>query len=77
MCCGAGGAQLWIEEQNGDRINAKRTLQLVGTGSPVIASSCPFCVTMSTDGLEALERDEQVQNRGIAELLAAACGLAE
>jgi len=77
LCCGAGGAQMWMGEQNQDRMNVKRTLQLVDTGSPVVASSCPFCATMLTDGLKALDRDEDVETRDVAELLARACGLAE
>jgi Fe-S oxidoreductase len=77
LCCGAGGAQMWMEEQNQDRVNVKRTLQLVDTGSPVVASSCPFCMTMLTDGLKALERDEDVEACDVAELLARACALSE
>ena len=53
LCCGAGGAQMWMEEQNKDRVNVKRTLQLVDTGAKTIASGCPFCLTMLTDGLKA------------------------
>lgn len=77
LCCGAGGAQMWVEEQNQDRISVKRTLQLVETGAPVVASACPFCMTMLTDGIKALDRDDDVENRDVAELLARACGLGE
>jgi Fe-S oxidoreductase len=51
LCCGAGGAQMFMEEQNKDRVNVKRTKQLLATGSNVISSACPFCMTMLTDGL--------------------------
>ena len=53
LCCGAGGAQMWMEEQNKDRVNVKRTLQLLETEAKTIASGCPFCQTMITDGLKA------------------------
>jgi len=52
LCCGAGGAQMWMEEQNQNRVNVKRTLQLVDTGAKTVASACPFCMTMLTDGLK-------------------------
>jgi Fe-S oxidoreductase len=45
LCCGAGGAQMWMEEQNKDRVNVKRSLQLIDTGATTIASACPFCMT--------------------------------
>jgi hypothetical protein len=46
LCCGAGGAQMWMEEQNNNRVNVKRTLQLIDTGATTVASACPFCMTM-------------------------------
>ncbi len=51
LCCGAGGAQMFMEEQNHDRVNVKRTLQLLDTGAKTIATGCPFCMTMLTDGI--------------------------
>ncbi len=75
LCCGAGGAQMWIEEQNSDRINVRRTRQLLDVGAGVLASACPFCMTMLTDGLKSLDRDSSVENLDIAELLARACDL--
>jgi Fe-S oxidoreductase len=75
LCCGAGGAQMWMEEQNKDRVNVKRTLQLLDTGAKTIASACPFCMTMLTDGVKSQSKEEEVKNLDIAELLAAACGV--
>jgi Fe-S oxidoreductase len=46
LCCGAGGAQMFMEEQGEERVNNKRTLQLLDTGATTIASGCPFCMTM-------------------------------
>jgi Fe-S oxidoreductase len=73
LCCGAGGAQMFMEEQNTDRVNVKRTLQLVDTHAATIASACPFCMTMLTDGLKAQNLDDSVAQLDIAELLERAC----
>ena len=73
LCCGAGGAQMWMEEQNKDRVNVKRTLQLLDTGAKTIASACPFCMTMLTDGVKSQSKEEEIRNLDIAELLAEAC----
>ena len=75
LCCGAGGGQAWLEEQNRDRMHVKRTSQLVGTGADVVATSCPFCSTMLSDGLKALDRDGGIATRDVAEVLAEACGV--
>jgi Fe-S oxidoreductase len=75
LCCGAGGAQMWMEEQNKDRVNVKRTLQLIDTGAKTIASACPFCMTMLTDGVKSQSKEEEIKNLDIAELLAEACGV--
>jgi Fe-S oxidoreductase len=77
LCCGAGGAQMWMEEQNKDRVNVKRTLQLLDTGATTIASACPFCMTMLKDGVKSQSKEDEVRNLDIAELLAEACGVAE
>jgi Fe-S oxidoreductase len=73
LCCGAGGAQMWMEEQNQDRVNVKRTLQLVDTQARTIASACPFCMTMLTDGLKSQSLEEQIKQLDVAELLEQSC----
>jgi Fe-S oxidoreductase len=73
FCCGAGGGQMWMEEQNQDRVNVMRTRQLLSTGATTLASACPFCLTMLTDGLKAEDLDERIKNLDVAELLAEAC----
>jgi Fe-S oxidoreductase len=83
LCCGAGGAQMWMEEQNQDRVNVKRTLQLIDALGPVgngaaagertIASACPFCMTMLTDGIKSKNLEERVKQVDVAELLERAC----
>ncbi|MGE0785183.1 MAG: heterodisulfide reductase-related iron-sulfur binding cluster [Sandaracinaceae bacterium] len=75
LCCGAGGAQMWKEEeepQHGkepQRVNNKRTLQLLDTGADAIASACPFCMTMLSDGIKAHEREESVKQLDVAQIL--------
>jgi Fe-S oxidoreductase len=73
LCCGAGGAQMWMEEQNSDRVNVLRTEQLLESGASTIAAACPFCMTMLTDGLKAKSKDEEVRMLDVVELLAEAC----
>jgi Fe-S oxidoreductase len=75
LCCGAGGAQMFMEEQNEKRVNVKRTLQLLGTGAKTIASGCPFCMTMLTDGLKAQEKEDSIKQLDIAEILAKSVGV--
>jgi Fe-S oxidoreductase len=73
LCCGAGGAQMWMEEQNQNRVNVKRTLQLVDTGATTVASACPFCMTMLSDGLKSQNLEEKIQQLDVAEILERAC----
>ena len=71
LCCGAGGAQMWKEEEKGDtRINLERTKEALATGASVIAAACPFCNTMMTDGVKSNEKEADVQVLDIAELVA-------
>ena len=73
LCCGAGGAQMFMEEQNQDRVNVKRTLQLLDTGAKTIASACPFCMTMLTDGIKSKSLEDKVRQLDVAELLERSC----
>lgn len=71
LCCGAGGAQMFKEEEKGTvRINIERTDEALATGSQVIASACPFCNTMLTDGVKNREKEAEVKVLDIAELVA-------
>jgi len=72
LCCGAGGARMFMEETIGKRINVERTEEALGTGAKVIASACPFCSTMLTDGVKSKEQQEQVTVKDVAEILDAA-----
>lgn len=69
MCCGAGGAQMFKEEEEGEeRVNFKRTDQLLKTKPDTISSGCPFCMRMITDGLADHDREE-VEQLDVAEIL--------
>ncbi len=77
LCCGAGGAQMFMEEQNQDRVNVKRTLQLLDTGAKTVASACPFCMTMLTDGLKSQSLEDRIKQMDVAELLEQSCVIVE
>ena len=72
LCCGAGGAQMFKEEEKGNtRINYDRTNEAIDTGAHIIAAACPFCNTMLTDGVKNAEKEENVKVMDVAELIAA------
>jgi Fe-S oxidoreductase len=77
LCCGAGGAQMFMEEHGEKRVNVKRTLQLLDTGAKTIASGCPFCMTMLTDGLKSQDKEEEIRTLDVAEMLASSVDLEE
>jgi len=69
MCCGAGGAQMFKEEEPGEeRVNERRADQLLNTSPDCVSSACPFCARMLTDGLAGRDR-EDVEQLDVAELL--------
>ena len=72
MCCGAGGARMWMEEKLGSRINVARVTQALPEQPQVIATACPYCTTMMSDGIKTLGREADIATRDIAELVAAA-----
>lgn len=70
LCCGAGGAQMWKEDEPGDkRINMERTEEALETGANIVAVNCPFCMTMISDGVKAKEKQEDVMVYDLAELV--------
>jgi Fe-S oxidoreductase/nitrate reductase gamma subunit len=72
FCCGAGGGRMWLEETVGQRINQNRVDEAARTlgGKGVVATSCPFCLTMIKDGINETGRGESMQAKDIAELVA-------
>ncbi|MCL5029730.1 MAG: heterodisulfide reductase-related iron-sulfur binding cluster [Bacteroidetes bacterium] len=69
FCCGAGGGRMFLEDEEGGRINIERTKEALETQANTIASACPFCMTMLTDGVKHFEKTEQVEVRDIAEIV--------
>ncbi len=68
LCCGAGGAQMFKEDEPGDkRINRERADEIVETGAEIVAANCPFCITMLSDGMKAKEANVMVYD--ISELI--------
>ncbi|MBM3412752.1 MAG: (Fe-S)-binding protein [Bacteroidetes bacterium] len=70
LCCGAGGAQMFKEEEKGNlRINKERTEEALATAAAVVVSACPFCNTMLTDGIKEAEKEDEVSVLDIAEII--------
>lgn len=71
LCCGAGGAQMFKEPEKGRKdINVERTEEALATGASTIAVACPFCMTMMSDGVKAKNKENDVQVKDLAELIA-------
>jgi len=71
LCCGAGGAQMFKEAEKGDKeIYEERTQDVLDSKADIVATSCPFCMTMLTDGIKYKDKQEEVKNLDIAELIA-------
>ncbi len=76
FCCGAGGAQMWKDAEPGKKeVNVERTEEALDTGAKIIASACPFCMTMMSDGVKNKNREEDVEVLDLAELIAKSQGL--
>jgi len=71
LCCGAGGAQMFKEAEKGNKeVFIERTEDALKTDAKIIATACPFCMTMMTDGLKYKNKEEEIKNYDIAELIA-------
>ena len=76
LCCGAGGAQMFKDAEKGDQeINILRTEDALETNPQIIATACPYCNTMMTDGIKAKEKEESIEVLDIAEMIALANNL--
>lgn len=76
LCCGAGGAQMFKDAEEGDKeINIERTEQALDTKAEIIAAACPFCNTMMTDGVKNKKQENEVKIMDVAELIANANNL--
>lgn len=71
LCCGAGGAQMFKEDEPGDkRINTERAEDVLETNADIVAANCPFCITMIEDGIKEKDAQEKVTVMDLAELIA-------
>lgn len=76
LCCGAGGAQMFKEAEPGNKeVNVERTEDALATNPSVIATGCPFCNTMMTDGVKNFNKENDIQVLDIAEMIATAADL--
>lgn len=76
LCCGAGGAQMFKDAEPGDKeVNVLRTEDALETNPSIIATGCPYCNTMMTDGIKFKEKEAEVVVKDIAELIAEANNL--
>ncbi|MBI5217719.1 MAG: (Fe-S)-binding protein [Bacteroidia bacterium] len=76
LCCGAGGGQMFKEAEKGEKeIFIERTEEAIGTGANIIATSCPFCMVMITDGLKYKNKEEEIFNYDLAELVSVSLNL--
>jgi len=69
FCCGAGGGRMFLEDEEGGRINIERTREALETGAKTIAAACPFCMTMLTDGVKHFQKQEEIEVKDIAEIV--------
>ena len=69
MCCGGGGGGLWMEKAKGERLSDLRIEEALTTGAQVLATACPYCITMFEDSSRTLNVDEQIKIKDVTELL--------
>jgi len=76
LCCGAGGGQMFKEAEKGNKeVFIERIEDVIATGASVVATACPFCMVMMTDGIKYKNKEEEMKNYDIAELVAMRLGL--
>ena len=76
LCCGAGGAQMFKEAEKGNKeVNIERTEDALEVKPDIIATGCPFCNTMMTDGVKNFNKEGEIQVMDVAELIAMAADL--
>ena len=76
LCCGAGGAQMFKEPEKGDKdINELRTEDALETKPDIIATGCPYCMTMMSDGVKVKEKENEIKVMDVAELIASSQNL--
>lgn len=70
LCCGAGGAQMFKEDEPGNKkINVERAEDVIGVNPEIVAANCPFCITMLADGMKAKDREDDIMVMDISEMI--------
>jgi Fe-S oxidoreductase len=69
LCCGGGGGRVWMETQKGERFSDLRIEQAIGVGAEVLATSCPYCITMFEDSRITMGVDEKIEIKDITEIV--------
>ncbi len=69
LCCGGGGGRIWMETQKGERFSDLRLEQAIGVGAEVLATACPYCITMLEDSRLTLEVTERLEVKDITEII--------
>lgn len=76
LCCGAGGGQMFKEAEKGNKeVFIERTEEAIATGADIIATACPFCMVMMSDGIKYKNQEDRMKNYDIAELVSMSLGL--
>jgi len=70
LCCGGGGGRVWMETQKGQRFSDLRIDQAIGVGAEILATSCPYCITMFEDSRITMGMDEKIEIKDITEIIA-------
>jgi Fe-S oxidoreductase len=69
MCCGGGGGGLWMEKLKGERLSDLRIEEALSTGASILATSCPYCITMFEDSIRTLNADDKIRVKDVTELV--------
>jgi len=74
FCCGGGGGQMWLHDSIGLHINHIRAEEIIDSGADMVATACPYCLTMLEDGISAAELDKPPKVVDIIEIVASSIG---
>ncbi|MFC1974652.1 heterodisulfide reductase-related iron-sulfur binding cluster, partial [Chloroflexota bacterium] len=69
FCCGGGGGHMWMEEEPDKRVNVRRVEEIIGAEVELVATACPYCLTMFEDALKAKEVEESIKAMDLSELV--------
>jgi Fe-S oxidoreductase len=76
LCCGAGGGQMFKEAEKGEKeVFIERMEDVMETGADIVCTACPFCMVMMTDGIKYKNKEEEIKNLDLAELVSQSLGL--